>query len=74
MTDKEILKGNLFSECNQEELKIFWEGIKDFYDKGWFEYENPVTPYKDEYCKISSLGVVRVEQDLLRAIAVKFCK
>lgn len=72
MSNEKILNGNMFANCSIEELSILWNGMKDFYDKGWFEYDNPVTPYKDKYCAMSPIGVVQVEQDLLRAIAVKF--
>lgn len=72
MTDERILENNLFKDCSQEELRILWNGMKRFYEDGFFAEDNPVTPYKNKYCERSNIGVIQTEQDLLRAIVVKF--
>lgn len=69
-----ILKGNLFKDCSFEELKILYNGLENFYEKGWFENDNPLTPYKNQYCKNSPIGVFQTEMDLLRAITVNCMK
>lgn len=72
MTSEKILQGNLFANCSKIHLKVLWNGLKDFYEKGYFEETNPLTAYKDEYCSQSPIGVFQTEVDLLRAIAVKW--
>ena len=72
MTPEKILQGNLFAHCSKEELSILWDGLKDFYEKGCFEETNPLTPYKNQYCAQSPIGVYQTEMDLLRAIVVRW--
>lgn len=69
MTKEEILKGNQFKNCSKKELSELWDGLKDFYEKGFYEINNPLKKYKDYYCSFSPIGVVETEKDLLRAIA-----
>lgn len=73
MSNNEILKNNKFANCTRSELLFLWYGLKRFYVEGWCADDNPLTPYKNAYCKENSLGVTLVEQDLLRAIACEFC-
>ena len=68
-----ILQNNKFADCSREELAVLWWGLKSFYNEGWYTADNPLTPYKNAYCEESHIGVVLVEQDLLRAIACEFC-
>mgnify|MGYP007000685604 CR=1 FL=1 len=71
MTTEKILENNKFKNCSTEELQTLWLGLKQFYSDGWCSETNPITPYKNLYCAESPIGVVQVEQDLLRAIACK---
>ena len=75
-TDKQnhssILKNNKFADCSKEELAVLWSGLKRFYSDGYCTADNPLTPYKNAYCEESHIGVLLVEQDLLRAIACEF--
>ena len=72
MTSEKILQGNLFADCSKEELINLWHGLKDFYEKGRFEEDNPLTPYKNQYFPQNLTGVLQTEMDLLRAIAVRW--
>lgn len=72
MDSHTILKNNKFAGCSREELAILWLGLKKFYAEGWYTEDNPLTPYKNAYCEESHIGVLLVEQDLLRAIACEF--
>lgn len=69
----EILVGNKFADCNKAELEMLWENLKDYYQHGYFASDTLLSSYKELYCEESPIGIVRVEQDLLRAIACKFC-
>lgn len=71
MIPEKILQGNLFAYCSKKELSILWDGLKNFYEKRCFEETNPLTPYKNQYCAQSPIGVFQTEMDLLRAIAVR---
>lgn len=71
MTNKEILRGNKFANMTYDDLQLMWDGLKRFYEYGCFAWDNPLRPYKQLYCEESPVGIMRVEQDLLRAIACK---
>lgn len=74
MSNNEILKSNKFANCTRSELLSLWSGLKRFYVEGRCADDNPLTFYKDAYCKeFYSMGVTLCEQDLLRAIACEFC-
>lgn len=70
---KNILKDNLFADCTMEELEILWNGyLKAAYDDGWYEEDNPLTPYKEKYLeKMGHFGVIQTQNDLMMAIAFK---
>lgn len=70
MTKEIILKGNKYADCTLEQLQELWKGLMRFYEVGWCEEDNPITPYKEAYVAESPVGVVNMEQDLLRRIAV----
>lgn len=72
-TKIDIMQGNLFIDCSLAELKILWQGyIQANYVKGWYEEDNPLTPYKERYIEeFGCLGLMQTEIDLLRAIAFK---
>lgn len=69
-----ILANNLFADCPTYKLHELWNGYKKAeYEDGWFEEDNPVTPYKEQYVnRIGPLGVTLCEVDLLRAIAYRY--
>lgn len=56
-----------------EELKILWNGyLESAYNVGWYEEDNPLTPYKERYLeKMGHFGILQVSNDLLTAIAFK---
>ena len=71
MEKEKILRGNLFSDCSEEELRQYWDAMKEFYRDGWITFGTKLGDMRDKYCEISPAGIVIMEQDLLRAIAVK---
>lgn len=76
MSNNKMLKNNKFANCTRSELLSLWYGLKRIYAEGWDTTgttDNPLTPYKDAYCEESNMGLILVEQDLLRAIACEFC-
>lgn len=73
MSNNKILKNNKFANCIRSELLSLWHNLERVYAEGWCANDNPLTPYKDAYCEESSMGLILVEQDLLRAIACEFC-
>lgn len=72
MSNNKMLKNNKFANCTRSELLSLWYGLKRIYAEGW-EADNPLTPYKDAYCEESNMGLILVEEDLLKAIACEFC-
>ena len=71
MDKEKILKGNLFSDCSEEELRQYWDAMKEFYRDGWIAFGTKLGDMRDKYCEIHPAGIVIMEQDLLRAIAIK---
>ena len=71
MDKEKILKGNLFSNCSEEELRQYWDQMKLFYRDGWIAFGTHLGDMRDKYCEKYPAGIVIMEQDLLRAITVK---
>ena len=71
MDNEKILKGNLFADCSEEELRQYWDEMKEFYRDGWIAFGTHLGDMRDKYCDMYPAGIVIMEQDLLRAIAVK---
>ena len=71
MDKEKILKGNLFSDCSEEELRQYWDEMKEFYRNGWIAFGTRLGNMRDKYCEKCPAGIVIMEQDLLRAITVK---
>ena len=71
MDKEEILNGNLFADCSEEELRQYWDEMKEFYRDGWIAFGTHLGDIRDKYCEKYPAGIVIMEQDLLRAITVK---
>ena len=72
MDKKKILQGNLFADCSEEELRLYWDEMKEFYRDGWIAFGTKLADMRDKYCEIyHPTGIIVMEQDLLRAITVK---
>lgn len=71
MDKEKILQNNLFSDCSEEELRRYWDEMKEFYRDSWIASGTPLGDMRDKYCEKSPVGIVIMEQDLLRAITVK---
>ena len=75
MSNEIILTGNKFVNCTRSELLSLWYGFKRMCTEGRATTDNPLTPYKDAYCKKSNIaGLLLTELDLLIAIAYEFCE
>ena len=71
MDKEKILQNNLFADCSEEELRQYWDEMKEFYRDGWIAFGTHLGDMRDKYCEKYSAGIVIMEQDLLRAITVK---
>ena len=71
MDKEKILQNNLFSDCSEEELRQYWDAMKEFYRDGWIAFGTKLGDMRDKYCEMYPAGIVIMEQDLLRAIAIK---
>lgn len=71
MDKEEILNGNLFADCSEEELRQYWDQMKLFYRDVWIASGTALGEMRDKYCDMYPAGIVIMEQDLLRAIAIK---
>ena len=71
MDKEKILQGNLFANCSEEELRRYWDEMKEFYRDGWIAFGTHLGDMRDKYCEKYPAGIVIMEQDLLRAITVK---
>ena len=69
MDKEKILQCNLFADCSEEELRQYWDEMKEFYRDGWISSDTALGMMRDNYCNKYVAGVVIMEQDLLRAIA-----
>ena len=71
MDKEKILQGNLFANCSEEELRLYWDEMKEFYRDDWIAFGAKLGDMRDKYCEIYPTGIIVMEQDLLRAITVK---
>lgn len=71
MDKEKILQNNLFADCSEEELRQYWDEMKEFYRDGWIAFGTHLGDMRDKYCEKHPTGIVIMEQDLLRAITVK---
>ena len=71
MNKEKILHGNLFANCSEEELRLYWDEMKEFYRDGWIAFGTKLGDMRDKYCEMYTTGIIVMEQDLLRAITVK---
>ena len=71
MDKEKILQNNLFSNCSEEELRQYWDEMKEFYRDGWIAFGTHLGDMRDKYCEKYPAGIVIMEQDLLIAIAIK---
>ena len=71
MDKEKILQCNLFADCSEEELRQYWDQMKEFYRDGWIASWTTLGEMRDKYCDMYPAGIVIMEQDLLRAIAIK---
>ena len=71
MDKEKILQNNLFSDCSEEELRQYWDEMKEFYRDGWIAFGTHLGDMRNKYCEKYPTGIVIMEQDLLRAIAIK---
>lgn len=74
MKKDELLYGNLYAKCNKQELINLWYALEDFYEKGYVPSGSVLEPYRKAYTQKFPTGIIEMEKDLLRAIAVKFIK
>lgn len=74
--DRRLLDRNLFVVCDNDELLELWEALRVFYSNGYIPEDSPLEAYRQKYqsCNPIGLSLVVMEQDLLRAIAVRFAK
>ena len=71
MDKEKILRCNLFADCSEEELRRYWDEMKEFYRDGWIAFGTHLGEMRYKYCDMYPAGIVIMEQDLLRAITVK---
>lgn len=71
MDKEKILQGNLFANCSEKELRLYWDEMKEFYRDGWIAFGTKLSDMRDKYCEMYTTGIIIMEQDLLRAITVK---
>ena len=71
MDKEKILQNNLFADCSEEELRQYWDEMKEFYRDGWIASWTTLGEMRDKYCDMYPTGIVIMEQDLLRAIVIK---
>lgn len=71
MSAEEILKNNKFANCSVDELKNYWEEMKQFYTCGWIDSDTPLGAMRDAYCKDYPAGIVIMEADFMRAVCVR---
>ena len=38
MDKEKILQCNLFADCSEEELRCYWDEMKEFYRDGWIAF------------------------------------
>lgn len=73
MSHEKILEYNLFKDCSLSELQLLWNELRAFYNCGFIINECALASYRDKYNSINEacLGIVRLDKDLLTAIACK---
>ena len=50
MDKEKILQCNLFADCSEEELRRYWDEMKEFYRDGWIASGTKLGDMRDKYC------------------------
>ena len=73
MSYEKVLEQNLFKDCPLSELQLLWNELRSFYNCGFIPNDCALASYRDKYNNTNKigLGIIRLDKDLLTAIACK---
>lgn len=70
------MENNLFAACTDNECLELWDALRIFYANGFVPNDSPLKEYQQKYLSRNEpgLGLVVMEQDLLRVMAVRYAE
>lgn len=76
LKERSLVENNLFAICEDDELLALWDALRVFYANGYIPEDSPLKDYQQKYLHRyePGLGMVFMEQDLLRAMAVRYAE
>lgn len=76
LSEQSIMENSLFAARTDNECLELWDALRIFYANGFIPDDSPLKEYQQKYLSRNEpgLGLVVMEQDLLRVMAVRYAE
>lgn len=76
LSEQSIVENNLFTVCADKECLELWDALRIFYANGFVPDDSPLKEYQQKYLSRNEpgFGLIVMEQDLLRVMAVRYAE